>query len=398
MPQRWDRAFITDTNLTDEGYLAVTACPVSRPGVFPYLYSDGSQIMEAKLPNDLFSNETIQSVNNKPLTNDHPKEPVTVSNYKEYSVGHTDNDAGVTNNKLAVSLMITDAKTIQDIQNGKNELSIGFEADVQALPGDYDGMHYDAVQKNMRINHVAVVSAGRAGSSVSIKGDSAEMVEDAKNKPNIGGNNTMHNDDNDLIDALTGFLNKYKKNKGTGSGAGSSAASSNSSSASSASSSASSASSAASSAAKKSDAADDTHKAVNEHENDSADIATLKAENDRLKAELDAEKSKQLTNDDINSIVNGRLNLQNAVKPILGDSFDFTGQTDREIKVAAIKATDDSFDDTNKSDDYVGAYFDSVSRTIKDRGFTQDAAFNKAGSGTGDAEIDKLKAANLNRN
>lgn len=125
MPQRWDRAFITDTNLTDEGYLAVTACPVSRPGVFPYLYSDGSQIMEAKLPNDLFSNETIQSVNNKPLTNDHPKEPVTVSNYKEYSVGHTDNDAGVTNNKLAVSLMITDAKTIQDIQNGKNELSIG---------------------------------------------------------------------------------------------------------------------------------------------------------------------------------------------------------------------------------------------------------------------------------
>ncbi len=398
MPQRWDRAFITDTNLTPEGYLVVTACPVSRPGVFPYLYSDGSQIMEAKLPDDLFSNETIRSVNNKPLTNDHPKEPVTVSNYKKYSVGHTDNDASVTNNKLAVSILITDAKTIQDVQNGKNELSIGFEADVQPENGDYGGMHYDAVQKNMRINHVAVVSAGRAGSSVAIKGDSAEMVEDARYKPNIGGKNTMStkNDDNDLLDALTGFLNKYKKNKGVGSGAGSNAGSSATSSNSS--SSASSASSAASSAAKKSDAADTTGKAVNEHKDDSADIASLRAENERLHAELDAEKTKQLTNDDINSIVNGRLNLQTAVKPILGDSFDFTGQTDREIKVAAIKKINDSFDDTGKSDDYVGAYFDSISETVKDRGFTEDAAFNKAGSGTGNSEIDKLKAANLNRN
>ena len=31
---RYDKAFIQDFKETDEGYLTITACPITRPGVF----------------------------------------------------------------------------------------------------------------------------------------------------------------------------------------------------------------------------------------------------------------------------------------------------------------------------------------------------------------------------
>ena len=63
------------------------------------------------------------------MTDDHPTEPVTAANYNKYSKGMTHNDAHVLDNKLLVSFTITDAETIK-INDGKRELSIGFQADV----------------------------------------------------------------------------------------------------------------------------------------------------------------------------------------------------------------------------------------------------------------------------
>jgi hypothetical protein len=69
--------------------------------------------------------------------------------------------------------MVSDEAAIKDIEAGKRELSAGYTCELDFTPGKTaTGDAYDAVQKNIRLNHVAIVSRGRAGSKVRI-GDSA---------------------------------------------------------------------------------------------------------------------------------------------------------------------------------------------------------------------------------
>ncbi|MCZ8497260.1 DUF2213 domain-containing protein [Priestia megaterium] len=64
--QRFDKALIQDYAETSEGYLTVTV-PITRPGIFPYQRQDGTIQMEAKLPDEIFSEPTIRSACSKPV-------------------------------------------------------------------------------------------------------------------------------------------------------------------------------------------------------------------------------------------------------------------------------------------------------------------------------------------
>lgn len=74
-------------------------------------------------------------------------------------------------------LLIYDAVLIAEIENGKREVSCGYEC--ENVPCE-DGRIY---QRNITGNHIAVVSAGRAGSQVAIKDSSPEI--DNKNKGDL---------------------------------------------------------------------------------------------------------------------------------------------------------------------------------------------------------------------
>jgi hypothetical protein len=52
--------------------------------VFFHPRQDGSIQMEVKVTKDIFSDLKIQSAKSKPLTDDHPNEPVTLQNYSLY--------------------------------------------------------------------------------------------------------------------------------------------------------------------------------------------------------------------------------------------------------------------------------------------------------------------------
>jgi hypothetical protein len=57
-----------------------------------------------------------------------------------------------------------DKATIADVEGGKRELSNGYASLIDFTPGEtVNGQHYDAVQRQIRGNHVAVVDKGRAG-------------------------------------------------------------------------------------------------------------------------------------------------------------------------------------------------------------------------------------------
>ncbi|MBC2148098.1 DUF2213 domain-containing protein [Listeria booriae] len=359
--QRYDRAFIKDNDITEtaEGYLNLIA-PVTKPGVFPYRRGDGAMQMEAKLPEELFSDSMIESLNSKPFTDDHPHELVTAANYKKYAKGTTHNDAQVRDNKLFVSLTVTDADTIKKIKNGKRELSLGFSADLIEQRGTYDGVQYDSVQRNMRVNHLALVDQGRVGPDAAIRGDSAAFMIDSKDINNELGGNAMAKlvfDGKEIeVDPLVKANFETLESK------------------------------------------------LETATTRAASADKLEGERDSLKVQLDAKekeladvKESALTEDKLDQAIAESIELRDSARVFLGDDYDFLGKTNREVKEAAIKTVNDSFKADGKSDDYVDAFFDSLKVTVKEDGFTSDANFNKGKpNAKEEAEIEKKKAARQN--
>ncbi len=56
-------------------------------------------------------------------------------------------------------------------QDGWKELSVGYLVDTIEEPGEYNGERYDAIQTNIRVNHLAVVpeAAQAMPGSISIR-------------------------------------------------------------------------------------------------------------------------------------------------------------------------------------------------------------------------------------
>jgi len=161
---------------TPEGYIRGRAC-VTNIGVFPYKLSDGSIEYELRHPDDVFEDESLDSLRLKPVTNNHPNEAVTADNIKLFQVGNLgDNPMNGDNIHLTIDMIIQDAQTIDDVLRGKRELSCGYTADVVDESGVWLGMPYTKRQKNIRYNHVAVVDVARAGEAARIKLDSGDGV------------------------------------------------------------------------------------------------------------------------------------------------------------------------------------------------------------------------------
>lgn len=342
MPARYDTALISKISKDpNTGFLHAKNVPIARVGVFPYRTVNDDVVMEAKLPAELLSDSTVESANSKPITDGHPTQLVTADNSKELMKGFTAENAHVDGDMVKVDMTITDADLIKEIGDGKEELSIGFKTEVVPVQGEYQGIHYDSVQRNIQINHVAVVDKGRAGHSVRITGDSAEMVIKDKGESMEttkvmldGANVTVALADADQVVKSNTDLASLKKqladaqakvkelqdqiNKVQG----------------------------------KADAADEMKK--------KADEAQAKADAaDKQIAELQG-KLKSYEGDGLDKMIEAKLALEKDAKPFLGDSYDFKGKSDKDIKIAVIKAIDDGFDAENRSDDYINAFFDAV--------------------------------------
>lgn len=361
----YDRAELGKYVETPEGYLH-GEFPITRPGVFPYMRNGGSVSQVAKLPDEVFSKETIESANNKPLTNDHPNVGVDVRNFKALSVGMTDSDAHVEDNKLVVGATITDPDMIAQVKSGKRELSIGFNADVPTESGEYGGSQYDAAQRNIKINHIAIVDRGRAGHGISIHDSAAFVMDDDSNIQ--GGtkmatmiiDNQSFEADQRVIDAA----NDTKKQLV--------------------------AAEALVAKLKKQLAGSEDTAASSKKEADS-----LKGERDALKTQLKDAQDKQLDQDALDKRIDARLALQTSAARFVGDSFDFKGKTDREVKVAAIKTTNDAFDEKDKSDDYINAFYDSAVSLADKKGFTHTLG-GQGGNQNETDSVDKLKGDRAN--
>jgi hypothetical protein len=188
--RRWDVGAVGDAVRTPQGYLRCDG-RITRVGVFHYRDGAGKTRRELRLPEEVFNSDAMQSFALAPLTNDHPGEALSAKNTGKYQVGtivspHVDGEF------VASQIQITDERAIDDVMAGKRELSCGYTADLEERPGVTDGiegvpdgLRYDGIQRNIRGNHVAIVSAGRAGPGASLILDhsDAAMVEPTTEQP-----------------------------------------------------------------------------------------------------------------------------------------------------------------------------------------------------------------------
>lgn len=159
--------------LTPEGFLLCKDVPVARTGVMYYgpnetpieAGSDGV-VKIFRSDEDVFNEITIASAIGKPVTNDHPDVDVTPDNWKAEAHGVALNvrrGEGAMDDLLLMDLLITTKEGIEAVQNGKREISLGYDADYEETG------HGTGKQSNIIINHIALVEDGRCGARCAIK-------------------------------------------------------------------------------------------------------------------------------------------------------------------------------------------------------------------------------------
>lgn len=175
-----DRATISGTRKTTDGYL-VTDARVARGGnIQDYLGSEigeGSpnQVFKVWRPeNEIFKRDSLTTFAHKPVTFGHPRVEVSPETWRQDAIGHIGSEVARDGEFVRVPLVVMDGDAIAAIEDGTREISMGYECELVMEAGTTpDGRAYDAYQKNIRINHCAIVPAGRAGPQCRI-GDSAK--------------------------------------------------------------------------------------------------------------------------------------------------------------------------------------------------------------------------------
>lgn len=162
---------------TPEGYLICKDVPIARTGIQEYLGQElglndkfDQYVKVYREEEDVFDPASIASFEGKPFTDEHPPVEVDINNINQYSKGHVQN---VRRSKTDTDLLIADiiaqdSQIISEIKNKlKREISNGYDSVYVPYKDGYR-------QVEIRGNHIALVTKGRAGSRVSIKDNNVE--------------------------------------------------------------------------------------------------------------------------------------------------------------------------------------------------------------------------------
>jgi hypothetical protein len=159
-------------------YIAIKKCRMLRSGIQLYTRDEVPQELLNELPEEKRNQKVfrvyrrpeaivkhLKDFNYIPLANNHPDVDITPDNRKEYEVGRAGGLAGLVTLKdgnvyVENDLIFDDRAAYDEYVNGKRELSIG----LQAIWKVSDSPDYDfEVPDFTNVNHVALVTRGRAG-------------------------------------------------------------------------------------------------------------------------------------------------------------------------------------------------------------------------------------------
>ncbi|WP_329845712.1 DUF2213 domain-containing protein [Stenotrophomonas sepilia] len=328
-----DRVPLSAVRRTADGYLVADAF-VARTGVQTYLGEELGRpdLLNVRLyrpPEEVFSDATLRSFAHRPMTNDHPPEQVNAQNWKKYAVGQTGDEVVHDQKRVRVPLVLMDQDAIADYEAGKRELSQGYSSEIDWTDGvTPEGEPFDAIQRNIRNNHLAMVRFGRAGHEFRIGDGGAPGAPDPG--PHHHQKEPTMSDKTILVDGLSVVTNEagaqaigklQQQLKDAHAAAGN---------------------------------ADAAHKAAI----DAKDAAIAKIE-----AERDAVKAKVLSDADLDQRVQQRGDLIAKAKAV--HDADYSGKTDAEVRKIAVVAKLGDAAVAGKADAYIEARFDILADEAK---------------------------------
>lgn len=182
MTQRYDFVPFAATRKTDEGFLHDTPI-VGRIGIQEYRNADGTTRRELRLPEEVFKADSLATFAGKPITIDHPKDGrVTSANANTVMVGTMLSAGKQDGDVVRAEIVLHQPEKIGE----RRQLSLGYGVQLDETPGEWQGQKYDAIQRNITVNHLSVVAAGRAGvARLNIDGNETPFLPEQSTMPKI---------------------------------------------------------------------------------------------------------------------------------------------------------------------------------------------------------------------
>jgi uncharacterized protein len=168
-------ARIEDTN----GWPEIKNNPLSKVGVFPYsgatVGGDPTKIYQVYRPEEELSHpDTIHSFRLLPWVDDHPNvllgnsdEGLTPAEKKGIQ-GVIGENVYFKDGILYGNIKIFSETLANLIESGKKQLSVGYQCVYEIVSGVWNGTPYDAIQRSIKGNHLALVQEGRMGKQVAV--------------------------------------------------------------------------------------------------------------------------------------------------------------------------------------------------------------------------------------
>ncbi len=179
---RCDAVSTRDPIKSAAGYLRIPA-RLTRVGIFTYTNKDGSITREFRPADEVFAADSLDSLRLAPVTRGHPADDKGVYPERARAVARGAVGDNITHDETFVeaTLGVFDAELIAAVERGdEREVSCGYLRTFDPTPGEFNGEKYDGVQRNIRYNHVAIVTRGRAGSDVALRMDEQQKGPEGK--------------------------------------------------------------------------------------------------------------------------------------------------------------------------------------------------------------------------
>jgi hypothetical protein len=356
-----------EVELQPNGFLNVLA-NLTRTGILVYSRAepDGtiSTLRQLRLPDEVFSSESLATLLGLPVTNTHPKELVTPENASDFIVGMSSDKpkkvyapVGNTDDEddkeefVQQQITLFDSDTIEEVMDGeKTELSLGYTLELDETPGVYKGQNYDVIQRNIRYNHISLVKRGRAGRNCKV------LLDDKETVVQLDGE-TLHDDDGSNInDDNKGEDMKIFKY-----------------------------------GSKEFNVDDDVHALLtsltanldgmdDKLSSKTKEIEKLLAKCDELSDKIKTQKDEEDT-EKFNQAVKDRVSLEGKAGKVLGESVALDSLSDIEVKKKVISKLRDGINLDGRSDEYINARFEicleDAEEEASDGGDNSGDAFKK---------------------
>jgi hypothetical protein len=326
--QRWDFSRLNSAKVTRTSQqFARVPANLTRTGVFTYTNADGTTRRELRLPEEVFSQDSLDSLRDAPLVWLHPA-MVNPQNIKEHEIGHVSGTPKQDGRFVAGEVLVKRADGLAKVDSGEGlELSCGYKCHTEVRSGTYQGEKFDCIQRGIVYNHVGMGPKGwgRAGGDVALRLDGLYATIDLPTPERVDS------------PVATEQTPKMKiRFDGTEYESGSE-------------------SHVNAMQAKLDSQAGTLTKTTSERDGLQAKLDSATADVTKLTADLTAANDPAR----IDAAVENRVKLVVSAAKVLGADARFDGKTEREVKAAVIAKVKPSIKLDGKSDAYVDGMFDS---------------------------------------